>query len=260
MYDPSGKTVVTRSDIVAGLRALGVREGDLLQVHSSLSSLGYVVGGAETVVDALLEAVGPTGTVMVSTFNHGRVAIFDPVSTPSFNGAITEALRLRPQAVRSLHPTHPYAAIGPLAKELTDGHLGVITWGPDSPLGKLARRGGWVLLLGVGMNRNTAVHVGEVMARVPCIGYGQLPCQIRMPDGTVQAVNGDLWRNGPCRVEWDPVEERMREQGMIRDGRIGDAAVMLMKAQDAVQTAYELCQVYCPTCPTRPGLWPVRDS
>jgi aminoglycoside 3-N-acetyltransferase len=133
-YDPAGRTRVTRTDLVAGLREIGIETGALLQVHSSLSRLGYVEGGAETVVDALLEAVGSEGTVMVPTFNHGGADIFDPRTTPSTNGAVTEALRRRPEARRSLHPTHPYAAIGKHAEELVTGHLEVDTFSRRSPL------------------------------------------------------------------------------------------------------------------------------
>ena len=106
-HERAEKTRIDRGTIVAGLREVGVGEGDLLQVHSSLSSFGYVEGGAKCVVDALLEAVGPSGTVMVPTFNHGRADIFDVATTPSVNGAVTEALRERPEARRSVHPTQP---------------------------------------------------------------------------------------------------------------------------------------------------------
>ncbi len=80
---------------------------------------------------------------------------------------MTEALRHRPEAVRSLHPSHPYAAIGPRAKELTDGNLEVGTFDPASPLGKLAEAGGWIVLLGVTMNACTCVHIGEANTASP---------------------------------------------------------------------------------------------
>src|SRR5262249_26453978 len=160
-YDPAGRLRVTRDDLVAGLRALEIGEGMVLQVHSSLSQLGFVEGGAEKVVDALLEVVGPEGTVMVPTFNHGAADVFDVRTTPSRNGAVTEALRRRPEAYRSIHPTHPYAAIGKHAAALVAGHPEAGTFGRRSPLGKLADLGGSILLLGVGMNRNTAAHIGE---------------------------------------------------------------------------------------------------
>lgn len=252
MYQPDGKTYVTGETIVRGLRDLGIGDGDLIQAHGSLSAFGYVEGGAETLVDALLEAVGPTGTVMVPTFNHGAAEVFDVATTPSYNGAATEALRKRPDARRSVHPTHPYAAIGPLAEWLTRGHDEVLTFDPRSPLGKLADMGGWVLLLGVGMNRNTAAHIGETIARVPCLGFHQFRRKVRAADGSIREAFSDVWRDGPCRIEWDPLEEAMRAQGMIRDGKIGDADAHLMKARDVVETTLALTRVHCPGCPTRP--------
>ena len=252
MYDATNKTLVTTADIVAGLHALGIQEGDLLQVHSSLSALGYVQGGAEAVVDALLQAVGASGTVMVPTFNHGTVAVFDPATSPSVSGAISEAFRHRPGAHRSVHPTHPYAAIGPLADSLTSEHLELLTFDRRSPLGKLADLGGWVLLLGVGMDRNTAAHIGEQLANVPCFADRELPCKIVGPDGSIQEAWSVIWRDGPCFIEWEPLENTMRERNMIRDGRIGTAAVHLMRAKDVIEVAFELTHTVCPRCTTRP--------
>ena len=251
-YDATGKTRVTHADIVTGLRELGIGTGWLLQVHSSLSSLGFVEGGAGTVVDALLEVVGPEGTVMMPTFNHGGADIYDPRTTPSTNGAVTEALRRRPSARRSMHPTHPYAAIGRQAEELIAGHREVLTFDRRSPLGKLADRGGYVLLLGVGMRANTAAHIGETMARVHCLGFNQFPRRVRLEDGQVIAAWGDIWRDGPCRIEWDPLETRMRTRNLIRDGRIGNGAVHLMKALDVIDMTYEMTQELCSDCPTMP--------
>jgi aminoglycoside 3-N-acetyltransferase len=251
-YDPTGKTRVTRADLIAGLRAIGIEPGGIVQVHSSLSRLGYVEGGAETVVDALLETVAPTGTVMVPTFNHGAADIYDPRATPSVSGAVTEALRLRPEARRSDHPTHPYAAIGPHAESLVAGHLEVETFDRRSPLGKLADLGGHVLLLGVRMNANTAAHIGESMAHVHCIGFNLDPRRVRLDDGRVIPAWSAIWRDGPCLIEWEPLEKRMRSRGMIRDGRIGDARVHLMKALDVIEVTYEMTQEICPSCPTMP--------
>ncbi|MCD6360605.1 MAG: AAC(3) family N-acetyltransferase [Armatimonadetes bacterium] len=250
-WTPDDKPVVTRADIVAGLRAIGLQSGDLVQVHSSLSAFGYVEGGADTVVDALLEVLGPEGTLMVPTFNHGREKIFDPETSPSVSGRITEVVRLRPEAHRSIHPTHPYAAIGPLAEWLTAGHLETGTFALDSPLGKLIRRGGKILLLGVGMNANTAAHVAEAAYGAPCLGIREYPRKVRL-DGRVIEAWGVRFRSGPCKVEWDPIERTMRSRGMIRDGRIGMADLMLMLGRDMYDVTYELCERLCPTCDTRP--------
>lgn len=258
-YDPHGRARVTRADLGDALRALGVGPGMLLQVHSSLSRLGHVEGGAETVVDALLDAVAPDGTVMVPTFNHGRAEVYDPRCTPSVSGAVTEALWRRPGAQRSLHPTHPYAALGRDAAYLVAGHLEVDTFARRSPLGKLADLGGSVLLLGIGMQANTAAHIGEWMAHVPCIGFNQAPHRVRLEDGRIIPAWSVVWRDGPCLIEWEPLEERMRSRGMIRYGRLGDGELRLMRALDVIETAHELTGELCPRCPTRPR-WETLDG
>ncbi len=251
-WSPDNKPRVTREEIVAGLRTIGLRRGDLVQVHSSLSAFGYVEGGADAVVDALLETLGPDGTLMVPTFNHGSVEVFDVATSPSSNGKITEAVRTRPEAHRSVHPTHPYAAVGPLAEWLTSEHLEIGTFDWECPLGKLTQRDGLILLLGVGMNSNTIAHVAETRFGAPCLGYREYPRRVRMPDGSVIDAWGVRWRDGRCRVEWDPIEDEMRAREMIRDGRIGAAEVMLMRARDAYDVTFGLCERLCPTCDVRP--------
>jgi len=253
-------TTVTKDDIIRGLLSLGLRRGDLLQVHSSMKSFGYIVGGPDAVLDALLEVVGadgvqPEGTVMVPTFNHGAAEVFDIKNTPSRNGLLTETLRLRPTARRSMHPTHPYAAIGKLADWLTEGHLEAGTFGVDCPLGKLAQKGGYVLMLGVGFSSCTAAHIGECKARVHCIGWWQAEGKVLLPDGSILSVRRDAWRNGPCRIEWDPLETRMRSLNLVRDARIGPSPILFLKAMDVINTTYEMTFELCPACPTMP-----RDS
>lgn len=250
-WSPDNKPLVTRPDIVAGLRAIGLRPGDLVQVHSSLSAFGYVEGGADAVVDALVDALGPDGTLMVPTFNHGREEIFDPATSPSVNGKVTEVLRTRPEAHRSVHPTHPYAAIGPLAEWLTSEHLEIGTFDWECPLGKLIQRDGLILLLGVGMNANTAAHVAEARFGARCLGYREHPRKVLL-DGEVIDAWAVRWRRGKCLVEWDPIEEAMRARGMIREGRIGAADLMLMRARDMYDVTFELCERHCPTCETLP--------
>ncbi|MFW5866534.1 MAG: AAC(3) family N-acetyltransferase [Armatimonadota bacterium] len=259
-YDSTGRAVVTHADIVAGLGDLGLRSGDMVQVHSALSSFGYVEGGADAVVDAFLELLGPDGTLMVPTFNHGaREAfddadeVFDPRTTRSVNGAITEAVRLRPEAHRSLHPTHPYAAIGPRAEWLTGEHLDLMTFDWRSPLGKLVSSGGKICMFGVGMNACTAAHVAETRAGSRCMGYRRLIRKVRLPDGAVVDARTVLWRGeGACKLEWQAIEAEIRQRGLVRDRRIGEAQVMLFGGREMVEATYELALQMCPTCPVRP--------
>ena len=99
---------VAKSDILHGLDELGIRQGEVTYVHSSLKAFGHVDGGADAVIDALLETVGPEGTVVVPTFTWGRnhakaVVEFDVANDPSEVGRITEVFRQRPEAIRNEH-------------------------------------------------------------------------------------------------------------------------------------------------------------
>src|SRR5215831_12542887 len=111
---------------VTDLEALGVRPGGSLMVHSSLSSLGYVPGGVTAVIEALQRAIGPRGTLAMPAHSWERAGkgdfTFDVRKTPSCVGAISESFRKIPGVVRSLHPTHSVAALGPRAGFLTEGH------------------------------------------------------------------------------------------------------------------------------------------
>ena len=153
---------VTQADLVEGFRRVGVQKGDILYCHSSLSRFGYVEGGAEAVVDALLEVVGSDGTVATpaGTYSLGNDgAVFDVRNSPSELGAITEALRKR-TAHRSHHLTESVCALGRLAEELTESHS-VTPCGVESPFRKFIELDAQILLLGVPHNNNTTFEAIE---------------------------------------------------------------------------------------------------
>jgi aminoglycoside 3-N-acetyltransferase len=237
----SNERAVTRQDIVLGLRQLGLEAGASILVHSSLSSLGYVQGGAEAVIDALIEAVSPEGTVLVPTLtgsealNAENPPLYDPDESPGWTGRIPEALRQRPNAVRSLHPTHSVAAIGARAQALTQGHEFSITpCGPDSPYGRLVQIGGYILLLGVTHSVNTTMHLVEEMVGVPYhMQPGLVAAQIKTGD-RVQTIHTMLHRYGPDRC-FERMEPVFRERGIQRDGQIGRARVRLIDARRMVE-------------------------
>jgi aminoglycoside 3-N-acetyltransferase len=183
---------VTTQRLVRDLSELGVGEGQTLLVHSSLSSIGWVAGGAAAVVDALRQAVGRTGNVVVPTGTelnsqtsrahqertrgmtedeiHDYVLgmpAFDTATTPGTAGAIAEELRTTPGTVRSAHPQSSLAAIGPLAEYLMADHDPHCHLGEDSPLAKLYKLGAHVLLLGAGYGSCTAFHLAEYRYRNP---------------------------------------------------------------------------------------------
>ena len=179
--------VVSSQDIAADLRALGVSAGQVLLVGASMRSIGWVEGGAEAVVTALRDVLRPDGTLVVPTgtadnsdssqIHLARIAgmterevrkfrnamrPFDPDTTPSTGmGRIAEAVRTHPEAIRSAHPQSSFAALGPMAAHLMDGHALHCHLGEDSPLGKMYGLGAWVLLLGVSFSTCTALHLAE---------------------------------------------------------------------------------------------------
>ncbi|MCW8131405.1 MAG: AAC(3) family N-acetyltransferase [Planctomycetota bacterium] len=255
---------VTSSEIAAALRGLGIEPGGLAQFHSSLKSFGRVEGGAEAVVEACLEALGPGGTVMMPSFNHGQReafdsdrCIFDVRKTRSVNGAITEAFRNRAGVKRSIHPSHPYVAHGPLAEWLTRDHLYLDCFDARSPLGKLCALNGWIVMLGCGMTACTAVHVAQTIYGVPCIGQRQNPWPVRLqPANDLITAYTVTWRDGKCPFEFQKLEDLLVARGQMRETRVGHARIQAFRGADCIAAGMELCLSHCPTCPVRPQKLP----
>ena len=185
------QVAISREDLVSDFSRLGVPAGGVMMVHSSLRSIGTVEGGAETVVDALLESLGPQGTLVVPTFTFSAPSqpgfIFDPARTPSEMGAISEATRQRTEARRSIHVFHSIAAIGPMAEQIVTAG-GASAWKDDSPMGQIANGEGQFLLLGVPYTRLTAIHLVEVRVGVPYRREIEVEMLVRRPSGALESV------------------------------------------------------------------------
>jgi aminoglycoside 3-N-acetyltransferase len=156
----------TQKHIADNLRALGVKEGGVMLVHSSLRSLGVTPGGAETVVCGMLDALGRNGTLLMPALSYESVGahnpIFDHSQTPSCVGGLTEYFRTRPGTIRSIHPTHSVSAFGPQAEELCKNHhLDTTPCGNHSPFSLLRGAEGQILFLGCGLKPNTSIHAIE---------------------------------------------------------------------------------------------------
>lgn len=238
------RKIITGKEIVDALAGLGLRRGDLALVHSSLSRLGWVDGGAEAVVDALLAAVGSEGTVLAPTITGSRELSranppkFDVRSARCWTGAIPEALRNRREAIRSLHPTHSVAAIGPLAREMTAGHEESVTpCGRESPYYRLAQRKGRILLIGVGLECCTLLHTVEELSGCPFV------CQPEPVDATVidqagreRHVRIKIHLYGPER-NYPKLDPALLAAGAMTIGRVGDAACRLIDAAKLFEIA-----------------------
>ena len=250
---------VTRDRIVDDLHRLGVSTGNTLIVHSSLSAMGYVVGGSQTVVEALLESIGPTGTL---TMPGHSGALSEPsywknppvpqdwwaiqrAAMPAFDlnltslremGAIPETFQRLPGVKRSNHPRFSHLAYGPLADIITSGHSLGDGCGEQSPLARLYECDARILLLGVPHANNTSLHLAEYRA--------VWPSRTRTTQGSPVLVNGkrewvtyeELDTNAD---DFDAIGNELAANRLQISGFVGLATAHLMSQRVAVDFAVD---------------------
>jgi aminoglycoside 3-N-acetyltransferase len=244
----------TVASLTRDLRAIGLGIGVTVMVHSSLSHLGYVAGGAHAVVLALFEAVGPTGTVVMPTHSSGlsdpadwqdppvpaswwdpiRAAMpaFDPLLTPTRRmGAVVECFRHVEGVRRSDHPTVSAAAVGPSAATVVAGHQLADGLGESSPQARLYDLDGWILLLGVTHANNTSLHLSEHRA--------DFPDKRRTTRGAPVLIDGqrrwvsyeDLEDDSD---DFDLIGRAFAETGAETSGRVGAGVARLCRSRAVV--------------------------
>jgi aminoglycoside 3-N-acetyltransferase len=256
---------VTRARLAADLERLGVRRGSVVAVHSSLTALGWVCGGPQAVVEALLDAVGPDGTIVVPTHTNGnsdpsewshppvpdgwweeiraQMPAYDPARTPShYMGAIAETVRAWTGARRSDHPHFSFAAVGPAAEAITSGHELTAGFGPGSPLARVEELDGDVLLIGVGHDSNSSLHVAETRVRKPV--------RERSAAAILTAGGGRRW------VTWEDVVPDEHDfaalgaafdaSGGSRSGRVGAGEARLMRQRELIEFAVHWLEEHRP--------------
>ncbi|MFC2078396.1 aminoglycoside N(3)-acetyltransferase [Candidatus Bipolaricaulota bacterium] len=252
------QTPATVETLKADLSALGVRPGMVLLVHSSLSALGWICGGAVSVIQALQETLGLEGTLVMPAYTGGltdpknwqhppvpedwkdtiraKTPAFDPLRSPTRGmGQIAETFRTWPGVVRSNHPHCSFAAWGAHPRKIAEGHQLEDGLGEGSPLARIYELDGWVLLLGVGFANNTSIHLAEHRASYP---------------GKTYETNG-----APMLVEgqrkWVPIrdlevdsddfpsigEAFTAEIEAVQSGKVGEGASLLMPQRQLVDYA-----------------------
>lgn len=184
------RQIITYKELYEQLKACGIEEGGHIFAHISLSSLGFVVGGEETVIRVLIDLVGPEGTLMMpaQTWKNLDPTVgvhweepeewwdiirenwpaYDKKVTPAVGmGVVARMFCIWPGVERSDHPARSVAAYGKYAKYLTENHELSNIFGPDSPVDKFYKIGGQILLIGVGYDKNTSIHLAETRVDFP---------------------------------------------------------------------------------------------
>ena len=247
----------TTSSLIDDLVELGVEPGCTLMVHASLSRLGFVVGGARAVVNALLEVVGADGTLVMPTHSgdlsdpagwsnppvpeswwetiRAEMPAYDPdLSPPRHMGSVVECFRHVAGVHRSANPTVSAAAVGPNARFVTEGHELANGLGESSPQARVYELDGAVLLLGVTHANNTSLHLAE---------HRSAPADAATVDWSSPViVDGERrWVTTP-NLDDDPsdfatIGESFAESGAERTGRVGAGTGRLMRSRDIVDFA-----------------------
>lgn len=246
----------TRASIADDLTALGLRAGDTVIAHASLKTLGWVPGGRVAVVQALLDVLGPDGTLAVTTQTadnsdpsgwqnppvpaswwpviREHQPAFDPATWPSRGiGQLAEAVRTWPGAVRSDHPQTSFAALGARAESLMAKHELTSRFGDGSPLAALEQAAARVLLLGVGFDVCTAFHLAEYRAEVPTTEFS---CAVRSPEGREWVTFTDVEVDSDDFAELGAAYEKATQ---VHRGKVGAADARLFELPDAVAFAAE---------------------
>jgi aminoglycoside 3-N-acetyltransferase len=231
-------TVNTAASLVADLAALGMQRGMIVMVHSSLSRVGWTEGGPLTVIQALLEVLGPNGTLVMPAESPqlpdpNSQDVFDPQTTPTTMGAIPEAFRGHPRTLRSSHPLVSVCANGRHAQQITAEHALEFCEGRGTPFEKLYDLDGWTLLLGVGFNRCTSLHFAEslvpnrrtMISRFPLLENGVRVWIEKLSMGTDNGTHFPI------------VGKRFVDGGNARSGKVGSADALFFSTRALVDFA-----------------------
>jgi len=255
--------MLNKDSLKQAFAQMGIGPGMHLMVHSSLRRFGHVDGGADAVLDALMELVGEEGTLLFPTFNHdacyNKGEIFDVRSTPTINGIIPDTFWRRPGVLRSNSPTHAFAAWGKNAARYILNHENVITMGEGSPLDLLMQDGGYCLLLGIDYHSNTFHHCVEMLLHAPCLGRNTELYPMITRDGERKMIYNWGWRNSGCPLN-DAAAYAPQMAAIHTQLQVGEATCTLYRLREGFEIIARGMKEGigdnppCSQCPIRPRI------
>lgn len=251
------RKIVLKQDIIEALRKVGIQQGQNVMVHTSLSSLGFVCGGAQIIIEALLECVGEDGTIMMPTQSWKNLdpeagvhweepkewwqtirdnwPAYDKDITPTNTmGAVAEMFRKWPGTLRSDHPARSVAAYGKNASYFTENHDLSNIFGEGSPIGKLYEMDGYVLLIGVGYDKNTSLHLADVRAEYPGKHVTKESSAIMQDGKRVWKTYETLYVDGE---DFEEIGQAFESCCKIRKIQLGNGMLTFMKQREVVDFA-----------------------
>jgi aminoglycoside 3-N-acetyltransferase len=231
----TGRREMRIEEVAEQLRALGVRDGGVLLVHTSFRAVRPVEGGPAGLIQAFRDALRPAGTLVMPSWAGNDEAPFDPAATPASEdlGVVADTFWRLPGVIRSDHP-FALAAAGPLAARITADPLPLPPHVPESPVGRVHQLDGQVLLLGVDHDADTTLHLAELIAGVPY----RIPKHITvLRDGVPGRV--EYGENDHCCERFALAGGWLRERGLQSEGAVGHAHARLVRARDVVAVALE---------------------
>lgn len=244
--------VITVDRLVNDLRACGLKEGDDVLVHTSLSKIGYVENGPETVVSALKKVIGEKGNILMPTSPNAGLQLeyirsleaFDVKNSPSALGAITEYFRKLPNVKRSAHPTEPVACLGPDADLYTEGHLGELTPYTDrSPFARISERGGKILYVGVTFdNAGTNLHTLEdaVDFKYPVYYDEVFDVKIILENAERKIVQTKVHNpEQSAKRKCDGLIPLFKDREVLRECKVGEARTLVVDAKRLLEVMIE---------------------
>ncbi|MEX2144551.1 MAG: AAC(3) family N-acetyltransferase [Anaerolineales bacterium] len=235
---------LTHSELIQTLESVGVLPGDGVLVHSALQLLGKPNGGLQMVFDAIVEVIGPTGTLAVPTFpfTFSRGLDYDPLTTPSQGmGAFSEFVRQVPQALRTTHPMQPVALVGGHAADLAQRDT-LSAFDDGSAFDRMLQLGFKMLLLGADIQAASIVHYSEQRAAVPYRYWKDFTGRVKV---------GDAWKTKTYRMfvrdldldaqlKLTPIQRTLEAEGLWRTTKLNFGEVACCPLTAFVAAADEL--------------------